>query len=184
MVYVRHLDCPLTKDVDLKNDPGRLPEEIKFVKFSSIVWTPDSKGFFYQVYLSMTWPLLALLKAYQRYPDTSDTANVNGTIATDGDLDAMIYYHHLGTSQCIFPPQSRSQYSTLTIVSLAEDILIYQDKENRDWMFSVEITEDGKYICFYVMKDSSRVKFLLPLIALDHMFIYSYFSKIYYGLPI
>ena len=26
-------------------------------------------------------------------------------------------------------------------------------------MFSLEITEDGKYICFYVMKDSSRVKF-------------------------
>jgi prolyl oligopeptidase len=123
-VYVRHLDSPLIKGVDLKNDHGRLPEEIKFVKFSSITWTPDSKGFF-----------------YQRYPDTSDTVKVNGTIATDGDLDAMIYYHRIGSSQ-------------------SEDVLIYQDKVNRDWMFSVEITEDGKYLCFYVMKDSSRQNLL------------------------
>ena len=61
-VYIRHLDSPLIKGVDLKNDHGRLPEEIKFVKFSSITWTPDSKGFFYQVCLSMFRPLPAALK--------------------------------------------------------------------------------------------------------------------------
>jgi hypothetical protein len=68
-------------------------------------------------------------------------------------------------------------------VSLAEDVLIYQDKVNRDWMFSVEITEDGKYLCFYVMKDSSRVKF--PLLPLFPAIFSSFFlSKICYGLPI
>jgi hypothetical protein len=61
-VYVRHLDSPLIKGVDLKNDHGRLPEEIKFVKFSSITWTPDSKGFFYQVCFSMFRPFPAVLK--------------------------------------------------------------------------------------------------------------------------
>ena len=30
-------------------DDGRLPDEIRFVKFSSIAWTHDDKGFFYQV---------------------------------------------------------------------------------------------------------------------------------------
>lgn len=30
-------------------DDGRLPEEIRFAKFSTITWTHDNKGFFYQV---------------------------------------------------------------------------------------------------------------------------------------
>ena len=27
----------------------RLPDELKYVKFSTVSWTKDSKGFFYQV---------------------------------------------------------------------------------------------------------------------------------------
>ena len=71
-VYVRHLDSPLTKGVDLKNDSGRLPEEIKFVKFSSVVWTPDSKGFFYQVCLSVfrLLPVVLKLPSATRTPPT------------------------------------------------------------------------------------------------------------------
>lgn len=34
----------------MSHDDGRLPEEIRYVKFSSITWTHDSKGFFYQVW--------------------------------------------------------------------------------------------------------------------------------------
>ncbi|KAF8898147.1 prolyl oligopeptidase [Gymnopilus junonius] len=125
-IYIRPTDSPLTKDVDVKNDSGRLPEEIKFVKFSSIAWTPDSKGFF-----------------YQRYPEASTTSRENGhgPIATEGDLDAMVYYHRLGT------PQS-------------DDILVYQDKEHREWMFSIDVTDDGKYILLYILKDSSRQNLL------------------------
>ncbi|KAF8966430.1 prolyl oligopeptidase [Flammula alnicola] len=123
-IFVRKTDSPFTEEVDPKNDRGRLPEEIKFVKFSAIAWTPDSKGFF-----------------YQRYPETSATIQENGTIATEGDLDAMVYYHRLGTSQ-------------------ADDILIYQDKEHREWMFHLDVTEDGKYIVLYVLKDSSRQNLL------------------------
>jgi hypothetical protein len=46
-VYIRSTDHPL---VDAENDL-RLPDELRFVKFSSIAWTQDSKGFFYQVRL-------------------------------------------------------------------------------------------------------------------------------------
>lgn len=50
-IYIRETSKPLAavdgKRVDHHND--RLTDEIRFVKFSSISWTHDSKGFFYQV---------------------------------------------------------------------------------------------------------------------------------------
>jgi prolyl oligopeptidase len=50
-IYVRSTASPLA-EVDGKrpeHHDDRLPEEIRFVKFSTIAWTKDSKGFFYQV---------------------------------------------------------------------------------------------------------------------------------------
>ena len=49
-IFVRSTDSPLTK-AEGPHDSGRFPDELKFVKFSSITWSPDSKGFFYQVYM-------------------------------------------------------------------------------------------------------------------------------------
>ncbi|KAF9558232.1 prolyl oligopeptidase [Agrocybe pediades] len=119
-IFVRSTNSPLTKE----KDSGRLSDEIKFVKFSSISWTPDSKGFF-----------------YQRYPDNSITHQENGTIATGGDLDAAVYYHRLGTAQ-------------------SEDTLVYQDKTNREYMYGIDTTEDGKYLLLYISKDTSRKNLL------------------------
>ena len=48
-VYVRRTNTPFTKETNKEKDPGRLSEEINFVKFSGVSWTPDSSGFFYQV---------------------------------------------------------------------------------------------------------------------------------------
>ncbi|KAF8803935.1 hypothetical protein BYT27DRAFT_7259917 [Phlegmacium glaucopus] len=120
-IFVRSTDSPLTKD-EGGHDSGRLPDELKFVKFSTITWSPDSKGFF-----------------YQRYPDNSN--DTRDTIATAEDIDAMIYYHRIGTLQ-------------------SDDILVYRNKENPDWMFSIDVTEDGKYLVMYVLKDSSRQNLL------------------------
>jgi prolyl oligopeptidase len=50
-VYIRYSNSPFTKGCDHDNDPGRLSEEIRYVKFCSICWSPDSSGIFYQV-----WP--------------------------------------------------------------------------------------------------------------------------------
>ena len=44
-IFIRSTDHPLiSAGSDL-----RLPDELRFVKFSSIAWTHDGKGFFYQV---------------------------------------------------------------------------------------------------------------------------------------
>jgi len=125
-IYVRRTDCPLAEvdGVRPNHHDKRLPEEIRFVKFSSITWTHDSKGFF-----------------YQRYPDreshgfaTEDKAGIE----TQGDTNAMLYYHKIGTSQ-------------------AEDILVVKDDENPEWMWSADISEvDGRYLILYINKDTDR----------------------------
>ncbi|KAF8883417.1 prolyl oligopeptidase [Infundibulicybe gibba] len=122
-IYIRSTESPLAQldGQEPGRQNGRLSDEIHFVKFSGITWTPDSKGFF-----------------YQRYPDQNDTPNTDRvTIKTQGDVNAMLYYHQIGT------PQS-------------EDILIYRDQEHPEWMFNIEITESRRYIILYTMKDSSR----------------------------
>ncbi|KAF8266710.1 prolyl oligopeptidase [Lactarius quietus] len=80
-IYIRSTENPLT---DAKNDL-RLSDELRFVKFSSIAWTHDSKGFF-----------------YQRFPDRSSHHPANSdqvTKVTGGDRDAQLRYHKIGTHQ-------------------------------------------------------------------------------------
>ena len=63
---------------------------------------------------------------------------------------------------------------------LGDDILIYQDKENPDRTFIIEITEDGNYLVMFTIKDSARVRCILFVINI----ISKYCSrKISYGLP-
>ncbi|KAF8499303.1 prolyl oligopeptidase [Gautieria morchelliformis] len=86
-VYVRPTSKPFDKAIDdpLSNDPGKLPDQIRFVKFSSVTWTHDNKGFF-----------------YQRYPsreEHGDATEDHAGTETTQDLDAKLYYHKIGTPQ-------------------------------------------------------------------------------------
>ncbi|KAF8239504.1 hypothetical protein L208DRAFT_1420673 [Tricholoma matsutake] len=117
-IYVRSTDRPLAQETGKKHGPddGRFPDEIQYVKFSSITWTMDSKGFF-----------------YQRFPTREDKEGID----TQGDVDAMLYYHRIGT------PQSK-------------DVLVHSDKDNPTWLWSIDISRDGKYYFLYTSKDTSR----------------------------
>ncbi|EED83383.1 predicted protein [Postia placenta Mad-698-R] len=87
-IYVRPTSAPLVASPDgtrPSHDEGRLPEEIRYVKFSGITWSPDSKGFF-----------------YQRFPTRESHGSADQDLAgteTDSDKNATLYYHRLGTDQ-------------------------------------------------------------------------------------
>ncbi|KAF9645343.1 hypothetical protein BDM02DRAFT_3149057 [Thelephora ganbajun] len=87
-IYVRTTTSPLVQkegEPRTSHDDGRLPEEIRFAKFCSIIWTHDNKGFF-----------------YQRYPERVSHGDASlGKVGTEttSDIDAELYYHRVGTPQ-------------------------------------------------------------------------------------
>ena len=95
------------------HDNGRLPEEIRFAKFSAISWSHDNKGFFYQVSDAIQNVILHPLSfIIQRYPERVSHGNASSDEAgteTTSDLDAELYYHRVGTPQC-----ERFEYSSVS----------------------------------------------------------------------
>ncbi|GAA5836298.1 hypothetical protein JCM3766R1_003483 [Sporobolomyces carnicolor] len=85
-IYVRETSSPHLSTQAVGSDEGRLPNDVlRFVKFSGIGWTADSKGFF-----------------YQRFPERKEHGGEEDDKAgteTDRDLHAALYYHRVGTPQ-------------------------------------------------------------------------------------
>lgn len=140
-VYVRRTSEPFTAIGGELNDhhAKRLAEEIRFVKFSSITWTHDSKGFFYQRFPSRESHGLA----------TEDKA---GTETTD-DKDAMLYYHKIGTpqSQDILVMKDAEHPEWMWGASVSEvdgrylflDIVQDTGKKNMLWVADLQENEIG-----------------------------------------
>ncbi|KAI5474986.1 prolyl oligopeptidase [Pseudohyphozyma bogoriensis] len=127
-IYLRRTDQPHKEDMQVGEDQGREEKDVlRFVKFSGIGWTKDSKGFFYQRFA-------------ERKEHGKDTDDKAGT-ETDQDLNAMVYYHRVGTTQ-------------------AEDVLILKDPEHPEWMFGVGATDDGRYLTCHSSKDTGRSNLL------------------------
>jgi len=89
------------RDVETSKD---LPDDLKWVKFSGVSWTRDSKGFFYSRY------------------DEPKNDTLKGT-----NYFQKVYFHKLGT------PQS-------------DDALIYERPDQKDWLFTGTVTDDGNYL--------------------------------------
>jgi len=82
-IYVRPTSAPFAaKDgVQPSHNDGRLPDELRCVKFTSIVWMDDANGFL-----------------YKRYPDREALVGEGG-INTGPDPSPTLYYHQLGNLQ-------------------------------------------------------------------------------------
>lgn len=79
-----YVEAPSDPDEAAAAGPDRLDDELSNVKFSSITWTHDDKGVF-----------------YQRYPDPKkdEEGKTKRGQETDAARDARLYYHRLGTKQ-------------------------------------------------------------------------------------
>ncbi|HEX6285570.1 MAG TPA: prolyl oligopeptidase family serine peptidase [Pyrinomonadaceae bacterium] len=93
------------RDVATSKD---LSDHLKWVKFSSVSWTRDGKGFFYSRYEEPKADALKAINYFQK-----------------------VYYHKLGTPQ-------------------AEDVLVYERPDQKDWLFGGSVTEDGNYLIISV----------------------------------
>ncbi|GLT99920.1 hypothetical protein SLE2022_173240 [Rubroshorea leprosula] len=67
--------------IEVKNEILE-PDTLQWVKFSSINWTHDNKGFF-----------------YSRYPAPKGGGNIDAGTETSANLSQELYYHFLGTDQ-------------------------------------------------------------------------------------
>ncbi|KAF8529233.1 prolyl oligopeptidase [Hysterangium stoloniferum] len=137
-IYVRPTSNPLAKATDnpLRDDPGRLPEVVRFVKFSSITWTHDNKGFFYQRYPS-------------REEHGSATDDKAGTETTQ-DLDAKLYYHRIGTQQSedilvVEDPENREYMFGIEVTEVDGRYLILtvsRDTSRKNLLWVADLTQN------------------------------------------
>ena len=98
-IFVRSTASPLSQAaMDSGIGDDRLSDELRYVKFTTIAWTKDAKGFFYQVRFVRFWNIFEIKNNFQRYPPVDD--DVMNRIQSHTDRDAMVYYHFIGTPQC------------------------------------------------------------------------------------
>ena len=109
------------RDVATAHD---LPDVLKWVKFTTIGWTHDGKGFF-----------------YSRYDEPAA-----GTAMRAPNRFHKLYYHRVGQSQ-------------------SQDQLIYERRDQPEWLFDASVSEDGQYAVIRVSQgtDSRNRLYLIDL---------------------
>ncbi|KAL3845370.1 hypothetical protein ACJIZ3_002773 [Penstemon smallii] len=95
------------------------PDTVSWVKFSSISWTHDSKGFF-----------------YSRYPAPNDGEKLDAGTETHANLHHEVYYHFLGTDQsedilCWSDPENPKHIRSASVTEDGKYVLLYTS-ENCD----------------------------------------------------
>ncbi|KAI9456943.1 prolyl oligopeptidase [Boletus coccyginus] len=156
-IYIRETSKPLAavdgKRVDHHDD--RLTDEIRFVKFSSISWTHDSKGFFYQRFPSRESHGLA----------TEDKAGTE----TTGDKDAMLYYHRVGTPQSqdilVIKDAEHPEWMWGTYISELDGRYLFLSvcrdtaRKNLLWVADLQETEIGQNIKWKKLIDEFEAEY-------------------------
>ena len=118
-----------------------LQDHLQWIKFSGASWTHDHQGFFYSRYDEPNEKTkLESENAVLGFPQEEQFSK------TDVNYYQKLYYHQIGT------PQSA-------------DILIYHRPDQKEWGFSGNVTEDGKYliISIWLGTDSRNLVFYKDL---------------------
>ncbi|KAJ0392599.1 hypothetical protein P43SY_007473 [Pythium insidiosum] len=102
------------------HDNKVLEDTVEWVKFSSIAWTHDDKGFFYSRY-----------PPPEKLANDGDAENSKRGTETDANVNHQIWYHAINT------PQS-------------QDKLVYAYPENPTYSVSAEVSDDGKTLLIYL----------------------------------
>ncbi|KAL5706285.1 prolyl oligopeptidase [Ranunculus cassubicifolius] len=89
------------------------PDTLSWVKFSSISWTRDSKGFF-----------------YSRYPTPKEGEQLDAGTETNSNLDHELYYHYMGTDQsedilCWKDPENPKYMFDAQVMDDGQFVLLY-----------------------------------------------------------
>ncbi|KAF8377751.1 hypothetical protein HHK36_031136 [Tetracentron sinense] len=95
------------------DDKKSEPDTLLWAKFTSISWTHDSKGFF-----------------YNRYPAPKEGENLDAGTETNANLNHELYYHFLGTDQsqdvlCWRDPDNPKYLSGAEVTDDGKYVLLY-----------------------------------------------------------
>ncbi|KAL7155572.1 hypothetical protein ABFS83_03G084000 [Erythranthe nasuta] len=135
------------------------PDTISWVKFSSISWTHDSKGFF-----------------YSRYPAPEDGEKLDAGTETHANLNHELYYHFLGTDQsedilCWSDPENPKHTRSASVTDDGKYVLLYIgencDPVNKIYYCDISLLPKG-------LEGYKGSKELLPFVKLVDNFDASY----------
>ncbi|GFP98254.1 prolyl endopeptidase [Phtheirospermum japonicum] len=135
------------------------PDTISWVKFSSISWTHDSKGFF-----------------YSRYPVPEDGEKLDAGTETHANLNHEVYYHFLGTDQsedilCWSDPENPKHTRVASVTEDGKYVLLYTSEDcdpvNKIYYCDLSLLPKG-------LEGYKGTKDLLPFVKLVDKFDASY----------
>ncbi|KAL0432315.1 UNVERIFIED_CONTAM: Prolyl endopeptidase [Sesamum latifolium] len=140
------------------------PDTISWVKFSTISWTHDSKGFF-----------------YSRYPAPENGKKLDAGTETNANLHHELYYHFLGSDQsddilCWSDPDNPKHTRSAKVTDDGKYVLLYTyencDPVNKIYHCNISVLPRG-------LEGYKGTKELLPFVKLVDTFdaLYQYIAN-------
>ena len=137
------------------------------MKYSSIVWTHDNKGFFYQVRFNDLSSSPTLIYSVRGIPTAQRMVlrvRIRWNWRSRGTRTLRSFTtESTPTRVCL---SSYTSYALLDQWSdAAEDILVIENSNQPEWTWGPSISrEDGRWLKLYIYRDCSRVCFTVLLI--------------------